>query len=70
MSNHSQTNSGTKSVCHRGRPYLTCRVEQFRTTLSLREGEDADLLTFFSRIPKRKRAEMIKAALKRALENA
>ena len=35
----------------RGRPKLDCQVHQIRFTLSLRVGEDDDLLFFFSDIP-------------------
>lgn len=45
----------------RGRPKLDCKVHQIRFTLSLREGEDDDLLFFFSDIPERRRAAALKA---------
>jgi hypothetical protein len=48
----------------RGRPKLTCQVHQFRFTLSLREGEDDDLLSFFTYLPERKRASAVKTALR------
>ena len=48
----------------RGRPKLECKVCQIRFTLSLREGEDDDLLFFFSDIPERRRAVALKAALR------
>jgi hypothetical protein len=48
----------------RGRPRLTCHVRQIRFTLSLREGEDDDLLLFFADIPERRRAAALKAALR------
>jgi len=48
----------------RGRPKLDCKVHQIRFTLSLREGEDDDLLFFFTDIPERKRAVALKAALR------
>ena len=48
----------------RGRPKLDCKVHQIRFTLSLREGEDDDLLLFFSDIPERRRAAALKAALR------
>ena len=48
----------------RGRPKLECNVHQFRFTLSLREGEDDDLLFFFAGIPERRRAAALKAALR------
>ncbi|MPN07918.1 hypothetical protein SDC9_155190 [bioreactor metagenome] len=48
----------------RGRPKLNCRVHQVRFTLSLREGEDDDLLSFFVDIPERRRAAALKSALR------
>jgi hypothetical protein len=48
----------------RGRPKLDCKVHQIRFTLSLREGEDDDLLFYFSDIPERRRAAALKAALR------
>ena len=48
----------------RGRPKLDCKVYQIRFTLSLRDGEDDDLLFFFSEIPERGRAAAWKAALR------
>lgn len=48
----------------RGRPKLECRVTQVRVTLSLREGEDDDLLFFFTNIPNGRRAAMLKCALR------
>lgn len=48
----------------RGRPRLTCHVRQIRFTLSLREGEDDDLLLFFADIPERRRAGALKTALR------
>jgi hypothetical protein len=48
----------------RGRPKLDCRVQQVRFTLSLREGEDEDLLSFFAGIPERRRAAAVKVALR------
>jgi len=48
----------------RGRPKLECKVHQIRFTLSLREGEDDDLLFFFAGIPERRRAAALKAALR------
>ncbi len=70
MINRNETNSGTKSIRHRGRPKLTCQVKQIRTTISLREGDDSDLLMFFSCIPERMQAEMIKAILRKGIRNA
>lgn len=46
------------------RPLLDCTVHQFRLTLSLREGEDDDLITFFERLPPRGRARAVIAALR------
>jgi hypothetical protein len=48
----------------RGRPKLECQVLQVRVTFSLREGEDDDLLTFFTGIPNGKRASALKMALR------
>lgn len=48
----------------RGRPKLECQVRQVRVTLSLRDGEDDDLLWFFSNIPNGRRAAAIKSALR------
>jgi len=48
----------------RGRPKLDCKVHQIRFTLSLREGEDDDLLFYFSDIPERRRAAALKTALR------
>jgi len=48
----------------RGRPKLDCKVHQIRFTLSLREGEDDDLLLFFADIPERRRAGALKNALR------
>lgn len=48
----------------RGRPKLDCKVHQIRFTLSLREGEDDDLIFFFSDIPERRRAAALKTALR------
>ena len=70
MINGNGTNFGTNTVCRRGRPKLTCQVKQLRTTISLREGEDSDLLMFFSRIPERMLANTIKAILKKGIRNA
>ena len=42
----------------------TCHVRQIRFTLSLREGEDDDLLFFFADIPERRRAAALKTALR------
>ncbi|MHB8135984.1 MAG: hypothetical protein ACYDH1_17375 [Anaerolineaceae bacterium] len=48
----------------RGRPKLDCKVHQIRFTLSLREGEDDDLLFYFSDIPEWRRAAALKATLR------
>ena len=48
----------------RGRPKLECHVRQIRVTLSLRDGEDDDLLWFFSNIPNGRRAAALKIALR------
>lgn len=46
------------------RPSLDCTVHQFKLTLSLREGEDDDLIAFFERIPPRGRARAVVTALR------
>jgi hypothetical protein len=48
----------------RGRPKLDCHVRQIRVTLSLRDGEDDDLLLFFRGIPNGRRAAALKSALR------
>jgi hypothetical protein len=48
----------------RGRPKLECQVVQIRITLSLRAGEDDDLLYFFSVIPNGRRAAALKSTLR------
>ena len=48
----------------RGRPKLKCQVKQVRVTFSLREGEDDDLLVFFTDIPNGQRAAALKIALR------
>ena len=48
----------------RGRPKLEYQVTQVRITLSLREGEDDDLLMFFLGIPDGRRAAALKSALR------
>lgn len=48
----------------RGRPPLNCRVIPLHITLNLREGEDDDLLAFFSGLPPRRRAAALKSALR------
>lgn len=47
-----------------GRPPLTMKVHTIQVTLSLREGEDDDLLAFFGRHPPRQRARAVIAALR------
>jgi hypothetical protein len=49
-----------------GRPRLEMRVHTFHLTLSLREGEDDDVIAFFARQPARGRARALKAALRRS----
>lgn len=46
------------------RPRLDCRVQRFYINLTLREGEDDDLIAFFERIPERQRVKAIKLALR------
>jgi uncharacterized protein with von Willebrand factor type A (vWA) domain len=46
------------------RPRLDCEVYPVKLTLSLREGEDDDLIAFFSRIPPRGRAKAVVTALR------
>lgn len=48
----------------RGRPHLSCPVQQVRVTLCLRPGEDDDLAAFFAEIPPRMRAAAVKSALR------
>lgn len=48
----------------RGRPRLPAPTRQVHVTLSLRPGEDDDLIDFFSVIPERMRASAIKTALR------
>ena len=48
----------------RGRPKLSCTVRQVRITLSLRDGEDDDLLLFFNSLPDGRRAAAMKIALR------
>jgi len=48
----------------RGRPVLACKVFTIHITLNLREGEDNDLLRFFTNLPSRRRAAALKAALR------
>lgn len=47
-----------------GRPRLDVNVHRFHVNLTLREGEDDDLITFFSSIPDRHRVAAIKMALR------
>jgi len=46
------------------RPPLDVVVHQVRITLSLREGEDDDLIDFMDRLPFRGRAAAVKTALR------
>jgi hypothetical protein len=67
METVSVTESQSKKLSvgsRRGRPKLDCKVHQVRFTLSLREGEDDDLLFFIADIPERRRAAALKAALR------
>jgi hypothetical protein len=48
----------------RGRPPLACQVFTIHITLNLREGEDDDLLRFFTNLPPHRRAAALKAALR------
>ncbi len=43
---------------------LTTPVVVVRTAITLREGDDDDLLTAFARVPPRKRSAFIKAGLR------
>ena len=52
------------------RPALDMVVHQVRVTLSLREGEDDDLIDFMSRLPFRGRAAAVKTALRTGNLNA
>ena len=47
-----------------GRARLTSMVVVVRAVLSLREGEDDDLIESFRSVPARKRAAFIKAAMR------
>lgn len=46
------------------RPKLDVPVHRYQTTFRLREGEDDDLIAFFSRIPPRQLARTIMTALR------
>lgn len=46
------------------RPRLDCRVRRFYINLTLREGEDDDLIHFFEQVPERQRVKAIKLALR------
>ena len=50
------------------RPLLTVPVHQIRVTLSLREGDDDDLLALLADVPFRKRAATVKAWIRKGLE--
>jgi hypothetical protein len=47
-----------------GRPMLEMAVQRIQITLSLREGEDDDLIAFFAHHPPRKRARAVVVALR------
>jgi hypothetical protein len=47
-----------------GRPRANLMAVLIRTVLTLREGEDDDLITAFRSVPPRKRAAFIKAAMR------
>lgn len=47
-----------------GRPRLDVNVYRFHINLTLRKGEDDDLITFFSTIPSRRRVAAVKMALR------
>lgn len=46
------------------RPRLAVRVRRYYINLTLREGEDDDLIAFLERVPVRQRVRAIKAALR------
>lgn len=54
----------TEKVVRRGRHPLPQPSHRITVVLSLRAGEDADLLAWFATIPVRHRASRIKAALR------
>ena len=47
-----------------GRPRLTVPVHRYYINLTLREGEDDDLIAFLANIPPRRRVKAIKTALR------
>jgi hypothetical protein len=47
-----------------GRPRLSSLAVVIRAVLTLREGEDDDLIEIFRSVPSRKRAAFIKAAMR------
>lgn len=49
-----------------GRPRQVVPTCLVRITLSLRPGQDADLLAFFERLPAGQRAQAVKRALRRS----
>jgi hypothetical protein len=49
-----------------GRPRQVVPTRLVRITLSLRPGQDADLLAFFERLPAGQRAQAVKRALRRS----
>jgi hypothetical protein len=46
------------------RPKLASRVIVVRTAITLREGDDDDLISAFERVPARRRSAFIKAGLR------
>lgn len=46
------------------RPKLTCQVFRYDINMTLRQGEDDDLIAFFESIPKRQRVLAVKTALR------
>ncbi len=48
----------------RGRPRYNQMVVRISIKISLREGEDDDLIDAFRRVPPRKRASFVKAAMR------
>lgn len=47
-----------------GRPRLAVQVHRFHINLTLRAGEDDDLIAFFRTIPDRRRVAAVKMALR------
>lgn len=48
----------------RGRPRFNQMIVRINLKISLREGEDDDLIDAFQRVPARKRASFVKAAMR------